>query len=790
LEQLPLLFDEYELKSFCSSITFKDAKRQFRKYGVQNFKLNESTLSGQSYDENKKGFDVSVVKTDRGLSGYCSCHESIKMCQHAVTLCLGYLEAVSARKTGLDQVALADDGDRTLMTITIDRIQLRLEFNHLDHDYSLYFSDRKSGRVLDEAFFFLHPPDELVLLFDDPLKQWLLDCLADFGPEFFLPRNFYSLETEAVILHDLLLSDFAFAADGRAYAVTDAYLDFQLKFGLDGDSVQFHANWLSSIAEAEIPLQSGSLVWGSPPVFVTQNLIYKIRKDVFFTYAKSFVHHPSLSLDIEKFIATIRAKGEEFKGALIKMDKALQTLSAKKLNPKPCLQLKQTLNQKLILRVFFQYGGQSLVWNSPKKHLLDLDKNIFYKRDLGAEASYLRPFLQFSHKKRGGLLIFSSPEKWEVLVLLSKKKTWDRCFGASVLHRFKLAPKKIQARLKIQASKNDHYDVALTFRLGKKDLPMAINKKIFLGHRFIELADGQVYAVDFTETVQFLMAMPGKWSEEARLIDLNLGQMIAVIQREPDLCDARQEEIDMALKLGLTSLQKMSGALYKKLHRYQKEGVHWLLALRHYGLSGILADDMGLGKTVQALALIDALKREEKIALPILIVMPKTLLFNWEAELEKFLPQQTAHRYEGPHRKQVLKRVLPGDLLLMSYHSMRLDIAELKGILFEYVILDEGQFIKNPGSKSAKAASALNANHRLVLTGTPVENRPNDIWSLFHFLSPGYLPKLPDFVQRYDKPIRQGDMAVLDQLKMTVSPFSGTTSAIVPNATKSKYLSK
>lgn len=191
-----------------------------------------------------------------------------------------------------------------------------------------------------------------------------------------------------------------------------------------------------------------------------------------------------------------------------------------------------------------------------------------------------------------------------------------------------------------------------------------------------------------------------------------------------------------------------------ELRPYQREGLGWLHFLREFGFGGCLADDMGLGKTVQVLSMLEA-RRESRAAgggaqprrakrgvrrsAPSLVVVPKSLIFNWKQEAARFAPLLAVLDYTGP-----LRRKEPGsfdgyDLVLTTYGTLRNDIVDLKNVRFDYVILDEAQAIKNADSAAAKAARLLQADHRLALSGTPIENHVGELFSVFEFLNPGML---------------------------------------------------
>jgi SNF2 family DNA or RNA helicase len=208
-----------------------------------------------------------------------------------------------------------------------------------------------------------------------------------------------------------------------------------------------------------------------------------------------------------------------------------------------------------------------------------------------------------------------------------------------------------------------------------------------------------------------------------------------------------------------------------ELRAYQRDGLGWLNFLRDFGFGGCLADDMGLGKTVQVLALLEQRRRDTqngKERRPSLVVAPRSLVFNWIDESQRFTPELRAINYTGLQRGEALERLADCDLLVTTYGTLRRDIVKLREIPFDYAILDEAQAIKNSSSQSAKACRLLNARHRLVMTGTPVENHLGDLWSQFEFLNPGMLGRSGGglFTGKASK-----DPVSLDLLRQALRPF-------------------
>lgn len=208
---------------------------------------------------------------------------------------------------------------------------------------------------------------------------------------------------------------------------------------------------------------------------------------------------------------------------------------------------------------------------------------------------------------------------------------------------------------------------------------------------------------------------------------------------------------------------------YKSLLRmYQQQGIQWLYDLKNMNLNGILADDMGLGKTLQVLVFYEQYVSKEK---PSLIVCPSSLMYNWMSEIEKFKIDVDAVCVTGTQdvRKDIIKE--NRELYITTYDYLRRDVELYMSMEFEYIVLDEAQFIKNPKTKNAQSVKSLKSKHRLALTGTPIENGLSELWSIFDFLLPGYLYSLNYFTKNFEKPIQMGDDKRQAQLQKLVSPF-------------------
>src|SRR5207253_2982951 len=225
----------------------------------------------------------------------------------------------------------------------------------------------------------------------------------------------------------------------------------------------------------------------------------------------------------------------------------------------------------------------------------------------------------------------------------------------------------------------------------------------------------------------------------------------AALQRFGDTPEATALREQLREFRAIPSIALPSG-VKAELRPYQKEGLDFLCHLTQLKLGGILADDMGLGKTLQTLAWLSWLKeREAKNRKPSLVICPASVLHNWQREASRFAPDQKVLVLEsGAARHNLRKQIPQHDLIVTNYALLRRDLEQLQKFAFRALILDEAQFIKNPGAQVTQSVKQLKSEHRLALTGTPLENRLLDLWSIVDFIQPGYLGSQDHFTETYE----------------------------------------
>ncbi len=339
---------------------------------------------------------------------------------------------------------------------------------------------------------------------------------------------------------------------------------------------------------------------------------------------------------------------------------------------------------------------------------------------------------------------------------------------------------RIEPRFEIQPSGEQWFDLAVKFSTssGQQFHPSEIQQLLRSGRNHTRLANGKLAIFDTAAVEDFqevlLDCMPQQHTGNYKIHTSQAGFLETTLSQQPTWSvvapgewreRATQQRGEIELK------PPPLGDLEKVLRPYQIQGVAWLLFLRNNHFGGILADEMGLGKTLQTLAFLQS-TIGAKDCRPSLIVCPTSLVYNWVEEAKKFTPELKVLALHGTKRQELFSSIPQVNIVVTSYALIRRDAAFYGGMEFDTLVLDEAQHIKNRQTQNAQAVKAVRATHRLVLTGTPLENSVLDLWSIFDFLMPGYLGQAKDFKERYEVPITRGkDEGAQRRLTRRVRPF-------------------
>lgn len=354
--------------------------------------------------------------------------------------------------------------------------------------------------------------------------------------------------------------------------------------------------------------------------------------------------------------------------------------------------------------------------------------------------------------------------------------------GIDNLNIYRVSKEGLNIEAKLSLTEDSYkFDLELLCSSDGQSVPFAnVVESLFRNRNYVKLADGKHVHLDAT-TLLALLKLIGQSQEKSRPLYQALAVLHALethnVKTLPDAGFSKfVEKIYNFSSLPKLEINKeFSGSL----REYQQEGTDWLAFLREYGLAGILADDMGLGKTIQTLALLLTHHKNKSGSAnraPSLVVAPTSVVYNWLSEAQKFTPSISTALFLGRDRNEILSRLNPEnarcpDVVFTTYGIIRRDYETLKKYQFEYLVLDEAQNIKNPESVGAIGCKSLKAFHRVALSGTPVENRLKELWSLFDFLMPEFLGAYKDFNETYEKPIEAGMQGAGQKLRKIINPF-------------------
>jgi superfamily II DNA or RNA helicase len=406
------------------------------------------------------------------------------------------------------------------------------------------------------------------------------------------------------------------------------------------------------------------------------------------------------------------------------------------------------------------------------------DQTVSFYRDLDGEAAARKILLdgKMAWSKTDGCFAASGDDAIEFMIagIPLMPESWEKRIPKLPSIRSKSPHPRISVRNKGGSVLEVHAEVDVE---GDDDLISFRDLLRWLhdGRRWVTLADGSVAKLD-PKILQPIADATGAMQFDkkgiAEISTLELGTLARLLSEVPDAEVEKEVKKLLANMTGERAARapRKAKGLSAKLRPYQRSGFAWLWQLHENQMTGILADDMGLGKTVQALALL-AKAKEVEGSKPSLIVAPTSVLGVWRDEVRKWTRGLSVLVWHGSDRAENRRLLKKSDVVVTSYALLRRDIEELKKIRFRYVILDEAQYIKNWTTSTAKSAKALKADHRLALSGTPIENHLVDLWAIFDFLAPGFLGKLSEFQRTYVRPIEDGDQVTLDGLRARVRPF-------------------
>jgi len=439
----------------------------------------------------------------------------------------------------------------------------------------------------------------------------------------------------------------------------------------------------------------------------------------------------------------------------------------------------------LVLRPMMNYGDQIVQPGSNEKLWADnkgfkhIERHVDEEEDFLNLLSSLHP--NFKHQRN--FFYLSLEEALESMWIMETiDKLRDKSIAVLGLNklssiRYNLNKPSFSMNL---SSGADWFDMNVELKYGDETADLkSLQKAILKKSNYVELSDGSkgIIPKEWVEKYKKYFKFGRVQHDKIEISNYQfniIDELYEDLTTKPTFLEELYEKKKRLQNLSeIKNIRKPSG-LKAQLRPYQKEGLNWLVFLHNNKLGGCLADDMGLGKTIQTIAFLLYLKSKTDVEAhkPSLIIAPTSLMFNWQAEIEKFAPTLKTLVYAGTQRKSLRDSFSDHDIILTTYGSLTKDIAFHKDNYYLYVILDESQAIKNPQSLRFKAVRLLRSENRLALTGTPIENNTFDLYSQFNFLNPGIFGSVKHFRSTFSDAIdKEQDPETSDLLARIIDPF-------------------
>ncbi|TVQ07954.1 MAG: hypothetical protein EA364_16115 [Balneolaceae bacterium] len=466
-----------------------------------------------------------------------------------------------------------------------------------------------------------------------------------------------------------------------------------------------------------------------------------------------------------------------------------QIVTEKNIAPEPRLYLSEQA-RKLVVEFRIAYGHHEIKGTSEQNRLFissETDGHVngssspiwSVNRDRIAEQNWLER-LKKSSLEHSDLPFIFTPEKdpleWVVDHLPGLSKAGFNIFGEENLKQF-ARPKKLTSSSFRISSGEQWFELEGEMSFGDISLNIIDIRKVLIKDKpYIRLQDNSTGELppNWLKQLNKLLHLTGSGEEKIRVPKI-AANVLGELGQTAETFEADTPFQDYAKRLRLfehVEQVEPPKNLKGELRPYQLAGLSWMNFLNRYSFGGILADDMGLGKTIQVLALLQLVVETENRKPHCLIIAPRSVIYNWKAEVQKFAPEFDVYIHHGTDRILDVDHWPDADLCITTYSTMRNDIGLIQNISFDYAILDESHTVRNPASKTFMALKRIQAQNRLCMSGTPVQNTSMDLWSQFQFLNPGLLGSQKQFRDQWVKPIEaNNDKTAEEMLHTMVSPF-------------------
>lgn len=447
--------------------------------------------------------------------------------------------------------------------------------------------------------------------------------------------------------------------------------------------------------------------------------------------------------------------------------------------------LSELNESNLMIRPQFLYDDEAVEYGDEKIHLVEDGSKVLIVRRNKEEEKKLYEYLRTLHPSFANqrnnqyyYLPFADVMKrgWFINMMRKVADHGHSVHGLNELKKFRYTTHV--PRFTITAkSAADWFELKVTIQWGDHIVSLKEIRHAILNRQdTIMLEDGTLGHIpeEWISQYSLLLRTGSEENGTLKVSKLHYTLLEDILDKIDDKTVQADIEARKRKLLEFDSIQKapLSTEIKASLRPYQQSGFHWLQALDELGWGGCLADDMGLGKTLQTISFLQYLK-EKYPGSTQLVVCPTSLIFNWENEIQKFCPTLKFYTHYGQQREFTQKHFQEYDVILTTYGVVRNDLEHLSDFLWQYIILDESQAIKNPDARITKAIQQLHAVNRVILSGTPIQNNTSDLFAQFSFVNPGLLGSREFFNREFANPIdKLGSQEKTQHLKKLIHPFT------------------
>ena len=751
MQNKPLLFDEFDIKECATTDTLKRGKKAFQNHTIHDVTLTTNALQG-TYIRGKVKRTVKISKKDTKLIGTIDEIVTRPFTAPLTALAFWYIDFINKNKAFASAEA---SNENTLEPF--ESIQLTFIYDAEQNKINLTLYQPKTNAYCNESHLFIHTFHQLIQHFDST-SQSIIQKLGDRYDDIFYYHSNW-VKNDAYISQQviqLIKLNGLYNQSNQKITLMPDPIHLKITCKIKHQQILISFIWITDDKETAISVydamqceKTNHIIYGST--------CYQIQNPLHSKIAAQFKQQSFQRLNISKIKPFINKLVELRKkaGLELAIDANIQKLKKIDIQPQCIIDATPT-NTGGTLTIHYQYNTLLILTSNPSPYLI-FDDYTYTERQFKMEHE-LRDILLHYHPSstEENSITYASPYFDQIVSDIKQKHIENIKLSADSAKIFTLSKTKITAKLEFKESGNALKTTIQWTHPNKKPLTQKLYHHIQHGIScYIDQQTNTIIPIEKSPMISTLT------EQTEHPIPIGVAIFIALNTSIAISVPKHIQQIINALKHpSKISIDKQTNRI---LRPFQNEGLKWLLSLNNTQLNGILADDMGLGKTIQSIMLLK--ETQKKQSAPSIIIMPKTLLFNWEKELQTFAPSLTICRYDGPKRKQLIKSFNNTDIILCSYTSIRLDIKLLKDITFHWLILDEAQYVKNHTTNTFKAIKKIKTEKRLLLTGTPLENSIGDLWSLMDIANPNYFGRYKALDEFYSDPAHQS------VLKAAIAPL-------------------